>query len=179
MLVLQGFTYERYDELANRFSTGTVPVCRMQHSLVSISKWEARYKKPFISNDEKTNEELSYYIRCMLVTKHISTEAFVEMVNKHTVQINDFINESRTATIFNNFASSKRGGHRTTVTSELIYYWMVTYNIPFEAQRWHLSRLLTLIRIFNVKGDKSTLSRAESHKFNAALNKQRRAMYES
>lgn len=140
---------ESFDEENEKFVYSEPTVLRLEHSLVSLSKWESIWKKPFLSKNEPTDEEVLDYVRCMTLSEGIDPEVYGRLSAENSRQISDYINDARTATWFHE--SSQGKGNTETITSELIYYWMVALTIPFEAQHWHLNRLLTLIRICNVK----------------------------
>lgn len=122
---------------------------QLEHSLVSISKWESKWHKPFISKEEKTEEETIDYIRCMTITQNVDPDVYNRLSHSNIKEINKYIDNPMTATTFR--GDSSKSNNREIITSELIYYWMVSYNIPVEFQKWHLNRLLTLIRVCNIK----------------------------
>lgn len=164
---------ELWDEAKQEFVYSKGQTLQLEHSLVSLSKWESKWCKRFLSKEEKTYEETIDYIKCMTITQNVDPEVYSRLSKENVKQINDYIAAPMTATYISEDKNGKP--HRENVTSELIYYWMIALNIPFECQKWHLNRLLTLIRVCNVKnqppkkmGKNATLSR------NAALNKQRR-----
>lgn len=151
----------------------------LEHSLVSISKWEGKYHKPFISKDQKTQEETLDYIKCMTITQNVDPNVYSALTPENVKEINEYIDNPMTATWFNERKGPNGSSpvHRSSeqVTSELIYYWMVALEIPWEAQKWHLNRLLTLIRICNIKNQPSKkASKQETLSRNAALNAARR-----
>lgn len=126
-----------------------------EHSLVSLSKWEAIHERPFFAwddKDSKTHDQMISYFEQMLVSPAGRTELIEELSPKDHNTLVDYINKSNTATIVHEVAS--KPGRRENVTSELIYYWMISFNVPFEAQHWHLNRLMTLIRVCGVKNSK-------------------------
>lgn len=146
---------------------------QLEHSLVSISKWEAKWNKPFLSKDEKTDEELLDYIRCMTLTQNVNPKVYQYIPATVMMQINKYIEAPMTATTFRE-DKSKRSNE--IITNEIIYYWMVSFNIPFECQKWHLNRLLTLIRVCSAKNSpQKKMSTKEIMSRNKALNKARRA----
>lgn len=154
----------------------------LEHSLVSISKWESKWHKPFISDDQKTDQELRDYIRCMTITQNVPDEVFANLSVPEVKIINDYIGDSSSATTFSNRRPEGYAKGKEIITSELIYYWMIAYQIPFECQRWHLNRLLTLIRICSIKnntGKDNKMPRKAILSNNAALNKARREKYGS
>lgn len=169
---------EQYDEITNTFISTKEQKIDLEHSLVSISKWESKWKKPFLSREQKTIEETIDYIRCMTVTKNVDPMIYysipVDVVNK----INDYIEDPMTATWINN--KEGRSTSRQIITSELIYYWMVSYRIPFECQKWHLNRLLMLIQVCDEKNKPpKKMSKQQILSRNAALNASRRAKLHS
>lgn len=146
---------------------------QLEHSLVSISKWESKWRKPFLSKEEKTNEELIDYIRCMTLNQNVNPEVYKYIPVSVMVEINKYIEAPMTATTFREDKSKKSS---EIITNEIIYYWMVSFNIPFECQKWHLNRLLTLIRVCSAKNSpQKKMSTREIMSRNRALNKARRA----
>ena len=164
---------EYYDERTQTFITTKQQTLSLEHSLVSISKWEARWKKPFLSKDQKTIEETVDYIRCMTLTQNVDPNAYMAINNDIVQQVSEYIDDPMTATWINE--DNKRGGGRKVVTSEVIYYWMVALNIPPEYQKWHLNRLLTLIRVCNAENSpKKKMSNKDLLAQNRSLNAARR-----
>ena len=142
---------EGWDERKEEFVDAKTVTLQLEHSLVSISKWESKWHKPFLSKDEKTAEETIDYIKCMTLTQNVKPDVYEYLTGENIRDINAYIEDSKTATTFSNDRSP--GPNREIITSEVIYYWMVALNIPFECQKWHLNRLLTLIRVCNVKNN--------------------------
>lgn len=164
---------EHYDETKDEFSSTKEQTLQLEHSLVSISKWEAKWHKAFLSKQDKTYEETLDYIRCMTITQNVNPEVYTRLTRANIEQVNEYISAPMTATYFADDKSAKPS--RETVTAELIYYWMIVLNIPFECQKWHLNRLLTLIRVCNVKNTPpKKRSKKEIMNQNAALNAARR-----
>lgn len=164
---------ELFDEQNNEFITTPETTICLEHSLVSISKWESKYNKPFLSDEPKSISETLDYIRCMTITQNVNKTVYNSLTNDNIGKINEYIQAPMTATTFYDYRKPV-GAKKEIITSELIYYWMITLNIPMECQRWHLNRLLTLIRIFNVKNDADKMSKGEIMRRNAALNAARR-----
>lgn len=156
----------------------------LEHSLLSISKWESKYHKPFLSKlekDKKTADEMLDYIRCMTINT-VDPDIYYGLTNEQIKEIGDYISNSMTATTISEKNRYGRAGSRNgeIVTSELIYYWMVVHGIPFECQKWHLNRLLTLIQVCNVKNAPAkNMSKKDILAQNNALNAMRRAKYRS
>lgn len=165
---------EQWDEAKQEFINSKEYTLSLEHSLVSISKWESKYCKPFLGKETKTTDEFIYYIKCMTITQNVPNEAYNNLTIDNIKQISEYIESPMTATWFTKDASGKV--NRETVTSELIYYWMIALNIPSEYQKWHLNRLLTLIRVCNVKNQPPKKhSKKELMTRNTALNNLRRS----
>lgn len=170
--------FELYDPVTNTFSDIKEQKLNLEHSLVSISKWEAKWKKPFISKDPKTEEESIDYIRCMTITQNVNPEVYLNMPVSVYKQIEDYIDDPMTATWINR--NEPKAPNRQIITSELIYYWMVAYRIPLECQKWHLNRLLMLIQVCDEKNKPpKKMSKRAIMSRNAALNAARRAKLNS
>ena len=168
---------ELWDERKEEFVYTKEKTLQLEHSLVSLSKWESKWNKAFLSSKEKTTEEIVDYIRCMTITQNVDPDVYNHLTNNIIQQIYDYINAPMTATVFSD-NGKRSGGSRETVTSELIYYWMISLNIPFECQKWHLNRLLTLIRVCEIKNTPpKKMGRGEIMSRNAALNAARRKQH--
>lgn len=166
---------EMFDEKTQEFFTTKEYTLQLEHSLVSISKWESKWNIPFLSKEEKSIEQTIDYIKCMNITQNISDEVFNYLTNDNIKAINSYIEAPMTATTFGK-GDNKRSNE--VVTSELIYYWMIALNIPMECQKWHINRLLTLIRICNIKNAPAKkMSPREVMSRNAALNAARRKKF--
>lgn len=164
---------ELWDETKSEFITTKEQTLVLEHSLVSLSKWESKWCKAFLAKGEKTHEETLDYIKCMTLSKNVSDDVYKFLTKENVKQINDYIEAPMTATCFSDNGNSR--GSREVITSELIYYWMIALNIPFECQKWHLNRLLTLIRVCNIKNQPpKKMSRREIMSRNSALNAARR-----
>jgi hypothetical protein len=163
-----------YDEASGTFKDDGGVEIQLEHSLVSLSKWESIHEKPFLGKDNKTSEEVISYVECMVIGENPRGEIFHQLSEKNLQAINDYIDKKMTATWFSDKTRSPAVAE--IITSELIYYWMTAFNIPWEAQHWHLNRLFTLIRVCNVKQEKpKKMSRAEVARRNRELNAQRKA----
>lgn len=164
---------ELWDEAKQEFVYTKEQTLQLEHSLVSLSKWESKWHKAFFSKEDKTTEETLDYIRCMTLTQNVRPEVYRNLTAANVKDVNDYIGDPMTATVFHE--DRMPHGNRETVTSELIYYWMIALNIPFECQKWHINRLLTLIKVCNVKNQPpKKRSRGEIMSRNAALNAARR-----
>ncbi len=164
---------EQWNEISETFIRVKEHVLQLEHSLVSLSKWESKWCKSFFSKEGMTLEQTIDYIKCMTVTKNVDPNVYKFLTTKNIKEINSYIEAPMTATYFSD--NNRKGSGREQITSELIYYWMIALNIPFECQRWHLNRLLTLIRVCEVKNQPpKKMSRREIANRNAALNAKRR-----
>lgn len=164
---------EQWDEINQEFVNTEEQTLTLEHSLLSLSKWESKWCKPFLSQDIKTDEETIDYIKCMTLTPNVDPSVYTFMSNDIREQINKYIAAPMTATWFSEDKQGKRSSEQ--ITSELIYYWMISLNIPFECQEWHLNRLLTLVRVCDVKNQPSKkMSKKDVMSRNKALNMARR-----
>ena len=174
-IVIPAPVTEDWDEVNEEFiyrPDGKEQVLCLERSLVSLSKWESKWCKPFLSS-EKTDEEFLDYIKCMTVSSNVSNDVYNRLTLENFREISDYINAPMTATTFSDDKTKKN--NREIVTAELIYYWMVSLNIPFECEKWHIKRLLTLIRVCEIKNNPpKKRSRREIMSRNAALNAARR-----
>lgn len=170
---------EGWDEEKQEFVQPEEQVLELEHSLFSLSKWESKWCKSFLSSkEEKTTEETLDYIRCMTLTENVDPDVYNHLTNENVSQIDKYISAPMTATTFSDNKGGKGG--REIITAELIYYWMIALNIPFECQYWHLGRLLTLVRVCNIKNTPpKKRSKRDIMSQNAALNAQRRAQLNS
>ena len=167
---------ELWDEAKEEFTHTKAQTLRMEHSLVSLSKWESKWKKAFLSKKEKTYEETIDYIRCMTVTQNVDPDVYKYLSAENIKQINEYINDPMTATTFSE--NKQSGGNHEILTAEVIYYYMIASNIPFECQKWHLNKLLTLIRVCSIKNQPpKKMGREELLKRNNALNAARRKKF--
>lgn len=150
---------------------------QLEHSLISISKWESKWHKPYLSKKEHSEEENLDYIRCMTLTKNVPDIAYESLTKQNIQDILTYINDPMTATTVN---IKQKGNSKEIVTSELIYYWMVANQIPFECQKWPLNRLMTLIEVCSIKNSPpKKMSQKELMARNSRLNAARRAKYHS
>lgn len=164
---------EQWDEIKQEFVSTKEQTLSLEHSLVSLSKWESKWCKAFLTKQEKTLEETLDYIKFMTLTQNVDPEVYNYLPNGNISEINEYIEAPMTATYFSDEKTSKTS--REQVTAELIYYWMIALNIPFECQKWHLNRLLTLIKVCNIKNQPpKKRSKKDIMSRNAALNAARR-----
>lgn len=169
---------ETWDEEKNEFIQPKVQILQLEHSLVSISKWESKWCRPFLSDKGMNYEESIDYIKCMTLTPNVNPEVYNYLTNENIELVKDYIGAPMTATTITEEKNKK--GRGETVTSELIYYWMVALQIPFECQKWHLNRLMTLIKVCNIKNQPpKKRSKRDIMSRNAALNAARRKQLNS
>lgn len=166
---------ELYNEITEQFEDSDEFILELEHSLASLSKWESKFEKPFLGKDPKTSEELLEYIKCMTITPEVPVEVYFRLSQENVEAVNTYLNAKMTATWF---SESKQPPSREIVTAELIYFWMINLNIPFECENWHLNRLFTLIRVCSQKNQPAKkMSRSEIAARHRELNAQRRAQY--
>ena len=165
---------EKWDESKNEFIQTKAQTLQLEHSLVSLSKWESKWKKIFLSEKEKTYEETLDYVKCMTLTQNVDPEVYYNLTQENIDAINKYIDDKMTATYF---TEDKRAGNHSSeqISSELIYYWMIALNIPFECQKWHLNRLLTLIKVCNIKNQPpKKMSKRDALRRQSSINAARR-----
>lgn len=164
---------EGWDEEKEEFVPPKEQVLSLEHSLVSISKWESKWKKSFFSTKNKTTEEVLDYIRCMTVTSNVDPDVYNHLTTQNIKAVDAYIGDPMTATVF--YDDRNVPVNRETITAELLYYWMIAAGIPFECQKWHVNRLITLIRVCQIKSQpQKKMNKQEIMRRNAALNAQRR-----
>lgn len=175
-LVIRTPDKEYYDEQTNTFSYVQGTTLKLEHSLVSISKWESRWHKAYLAKNEKTNDELLDYINCMSLSGPIDKSILKSLGPSEKRKIMAYMEDPMTATTISN---RNKKPSREIVTSELIYYWMTALNIPFEpCQKWHINRLLMLIEVASIKQEPpKKMSKSSALRKQSALNAARRAKY--
>lgn len=164
---------EFYNEATGEFDQVQPCTLNLEHSLISLSKWEAKWKKPFMTDKGLTRDEIIDYIRCMTLNQKVDPKVYMTMSVSNVEKIKDYIGDPATATTVYDKRPSKRAS-RDVITSELIYYQMIYFGIPFECEKWHLNRLLMLIRVCAVKGTPSQMSQLDIFNQNKDLNAARR-----
>lgn len=189
MLVITVKATEKWDEKTNRFiNLDHDTTLQLEHSLISISRWEAKWKKPYLSNLErfaKTPEEVLDYVKCMTISNNVNPDVYQCLSSENLQAINDYISDPMTATWFSNEPQKPKGKgpimQKEVMTSELMYYYMTEYGISWEAQKWHVNRLLTLLKTFSEKESASgkKMSTRDILKRNSRLNEARRAAMHS
>lgn len=163
---------QMYDEENNEFIYIPETTIQLEHSLISISKWESKYHKPFLKKDvERTTMEIIDYIKCMTITKNVDERIYMFMTEANVDAINQYILDPMTATVITNNDKSSKS---RIVTSELIYYWMITLNIPVQFEKWHINRLLKLIEVCNAENNPKKMSKEEILRNNAEINARRK-----
>lgn len=163
---------EYFNENDCSFVTMKEQTIRMEHSLISLSKWEMKWNKPFLTKKTKSIEEVIDYLKCMSLDPNISDEVFETLPSEAIDQINDYMESPMTATWFGN----QNGNSREILTSEVIYSQMIQLGIPFECQKWHLNRLFTLIQVCNIRfSPQKKMSNKEILTRNRELNAARKA----
>nr|DAU02039.1 MAG TPA: hypothetical protein [Caudoviricetes sp.] len=172
MLTITIPAVEMWDEKEEQFVYSPETTLELEHSLVSLSKWESKWQKPFLSGKEKTEEEVLDYIKCMTLTPNVSPIIYDHLSEDNITDINRYIDAPMTATTF---SDRNNKPSREIITAELIYYWMITANIPFKCEEWHLNRLLTLIKVCGIKNSPpKKMSKREIMSRNASINAARK-----
>lgn len=175
MLNITILPIELFDDSTQRFLTTKQYELRLEHSLISLSKWESKWQKPFLSKGNKTNEETIDYIRCMTITQNVDPMAYKCLSQKNIDDVSAYIDSPMTATTINR---EKTVSGNEVITAEIIYYWMISFQIPFECQTWHLNKLLTLINVCNIRNQpKKKIKRNEYLARQKALNDARKSKY--
>lgn len=172
MLSLTIKAREFWNPITETFDVSKEYQVQLEHSLIAISKWESKWHKPFLNSD-KTDDEIVDYIRCMSLNKNTPNIAFLALDNDNIKEIRDYISDPMTATWFSKNSQTKKS--REVITSELIYYWMIKFGVPFECEKWHINRLLTLIRVCSEKeSPPKKMTKQQLMSRNKALNAARR-----
>jgi hypothetical protein len=173
MLRLELTVVEGFDESTERFVAAESMVVELEHSLLSLSKWESRWELPFLGPQKKTMEQTLDYIRMMNLGAEFPEDIFSKFNAENFDAVNQYIDAKMSATTFNDRQDAKS---REVITAELIYYWMISLGIPFECEGWHLNRLLTLIKVCNLKNaPKKKMSSAQAGQEARRLNEERRS----
>lgn len=175
---------ELWDAKSETFIT-TKPVhLLLEHSLISISEWESKWERSFLKHGTQTREQLTDYVRCMSLTKNVDPDIYKTLPDSVLKKVTEYIQKPMTATYFP--PDERQGGIRDVITAELIYYWMIANNIPFDpCQKWHLNRLMALIRVCSLKNAEANadpkkrrrMNSAEIMRRNAKLNEERLKKY--
>lgn len=168
---------ELFDERTQEFIYIKEQKLKLEHSLVSISKWESKWRKPFLVKGDKTVEETIDYIQCMTLSQNVDPKVYLCLTNENYEEVRKYIDNPMTATIL---PENKKSVNKEIITSELIYYWMISYNIPVKFEKWHINRLLTLIGVLNIKNQPpKKRNRQDVIAHHKAVNEARRAKFKS
>lgn len=163
-----------WDESREEFIYTKERTLQLEHSLVSLSKWESKWKKPFFTDKPKTSEEIVDYIRCMTITQNVDPKVYWFIDQKILNTVEAYIDDPMTATTFSK--EENESHNKEVITAEIIYHWMIAYQIPMECQKWHLNRLITLVRVCGIKNaPPKQRSQKELIQHHRAVNKARRA----
>jgi len=179
MLTIDVPSVEIFNPSTNEFIQVEGKSLSFEHSLVSVSKWESKWHKPFFGVEKKTKEEVLDYIRCMTLTKNVDPRIYYGLTGDHIRTIEAYIDDPMTATTFTDNRKDAKpkafGKNKKIITAEIIYYWMIAYNIPMECQKWHLNRLLTLVHVLDIKNQPNKkMGKKELYDRNRKLNAARR-----
>lgn len=175
MLEIEVGSMELYDEQKNEFVSTEKTILHLEHSLISISKWESKWHKPFLSSskeDRRTSEEMLDYIKCMTINKSVDPNVYLALSSDNIRSIKEYINDPMTATTITDRPGAPL--RREIITAELIYYWMVSFGIPFECEKWHINKLITLIKVCSEKNNPKKMNNAAILAQNRELNEARK-----
>lgn len=165
MLEIRVTLEEGYDEESSKFITSSSFTVHLEHSLSSVSKWESAWEEPFLGKKDKTQKQTISYIEMMILDDHLPPGVFQKLIDHHLEEIMAYVAADMTATKIRVDPNSPQS--RETITSELIYYWMISMNIPVQFEHWHLNRLIILIRVINLKNSpKKKMSTMERRNLN-------------
>lgn len=172
---------ENWDSKKQEFVYDQEVTLELEHSLVTLSKWESKWEKPFLGPEIKSTEETIDYIRCMTLTPDVPPETYHRLSSTHFTQVNSYIDSKMSATWFNEAAGAgKASRSREIITAEIIYYWLDEFKINWEAQHWHLNRLFTLVKVHNQKNvPEKKMSRRDMLSERNRLNAQRKTEMKS
>lgn len=163
-----------FDERTNQFHKTKETTLQLEHSLLSLSKWEAKWQTPFLTDEPHSEEKSLDYFRCMTINRGVDPLVYRAIKPAQFAAIKAYISSPQTATTVNKIEQPSNG-HKQVLTSELIYYYMIAYNIPFECEKWHLNRLIMLIRICDVKNQpQKKMSNADFARIKAERRKARK-----
>ena len=173
MLIVSLPEVEGFDEETQSFVSLPGGELHLEHNLIALSKWESITHKHLIGNEDVSPEEMLLYIECMITDEEYDRELLDRLPASEIERVSNYMADTKTATTFVNKGDKDGSGEYTS--SELIYYWMIACQIPFECETWHLSRLLTLIRVCNEKNQpEKKMSRSDILSRNRDLNRARR-----
>lgn len=176
MLKIEIPAFDCYDEETETFTSIKSSILFLEHSLLSLSKWESIWHKPFFSDAPKTQIESIDYVRCMTINKDVNPLIYTRLTPEHFKRINSYMDDPMTATWFNDNSKNKKTPSKEIITAEVIYWQMIQYHIPIEFQKWHLNKLITLIRVCALKSEPpKKMSKKDLYNRNRALNAARKA----
>lgn len=175
-------TEELWDPVHEIFLSTKETKLTLEHSLVSLKKWESKWKVPFLNNKQMTEDQLRDYVKCMTITQNVDPLVYYALTQENLTTIVKYMEDPMTATVINdrNMPKGKGGTGQKVITAEMIYYWMTALNIPFECQKWHLNQLMTLIKVASIEQQPpKQMSKRDIMAQNKSLNAARRARMNS
>lgn len=172
MLQLQIHGGRLFNEQTEEFVVVKPATIRLEHSLISIQKWESKWHKSYLSLDHPRAEVLDY-VRCMAIDSNVDPNFPLALTPLEIIQIKQYMDDPMTATTFSSLKRERP--KKKTITAEVIYYWMTLFDIPFECAKWHINQLLTLIKVCSIESHPPKMSKKEAGAQRSALNRARRA----
>lgn len=147
MLELHISETELWDPVSEKFLLVKEQSLPLEHSLLSISKWEEKWHKPMplINNERLSGDEFLDYVRCMTISRNPDPLVYRCITAREVEAIMAYINDPHTATWFGNEKSG--GNDKRPLTTELIYHLMFAFGVSKECEKWHLNRLMTQLRV--------------------------------
>lgn len=174
-IYVEGETF--WNEELQEFYDMAPKTFHFEYSLAAISKWEMKWHIPYLTEDTKTQEQVRDFIRCMCLDEEPPDELHLAILStRYAEEFNAYTKDPMTATTIKSVDKFPSHSRNNIQTNELIYHLMTVNNIPFECDKWHFNRLMTLIRVCNEQnGEKKPMTKRETLEYQAALNKARRA----
>lgn len=175
---------ELFDEETNTFLHPVGKKLHLEHSLLSISKWEAEWEIPFLNTD-KTSEQSLSYIKCCVLDDDFDELLLNTLSDKNILDFNAYLSKGMTAKKIIDLRSSlsqkrksRRPASQKALTSEDIYYSMIQFHVWKECEEWPLQRLLSLLQLCSLKSNSTgEMSKSDQAKFYREENARRKAKY--
>lgn len=172
---------ENWDSVKEEFIYEEDAELYLQHSLVTVAEWEARWKISFLDTDNKTPEQITDYIKIMTINQNeVDDSVYKRLTKENLDEINRYLKDEMSATTITDHGTPESNGRNEIITAEIVYYWMFSHNVPVEFENWHFNRLITLLKTCNIKSNPDNkMTKQETAKMYAEMNKARRQKYNS